>query len=63
MVMVLNGQSLSEMMHIINLEERTKRGLQEHIRILDVLNAGRDEFGQVAVPNACRLQYEQKRRQ
>lgn len=49
------------MMHVINLKERTKGGVQEHVRILDVLNAGLQEFGQMAVPNACHLQYEQKR--
>lgn len=46
---------------IFNVKGRTIRGLQQHVRILDILNVSLDEFGQMAVPSTSHLQYEQQR--
>lgn len=45
--------------HVFNVTGHTVRGLQQHVRILFILNVGLDEIGQMAVPSTCHLRYEQ----
>lgn len=45
----------------VGVIRRTIRGLQQLIGVLEKLDMGVEEFGQMAVPSVCHLQYEQKK--
>lgn len=48
-------------LHISDAIRQTIRGLQQHVGVLNILNVGLEEFGQMAMPSMCHLQYKQKK--